>query len=121
MVGDVVAEMIVGAVRDPALGLMLLVGAGGIFTELLDDTALLTLPLNAEEVERAIDGLKIAKLLNGWRGKPAADRASLVKTILAIGDFVTAHATTLQELDINPLMVTPSGAIAADALIRLGD
>lgn len=121
MVGDVVAELIVGAVRDPALGLMLMVGAGGVFAELMQDTALLTLPLDAAEVERAIDGLKIAKLLNGWRGKPAADRANLVTAILAIGAFVTAHAATLQELDINPLIVTRSEAIAADALIRLAD
>lgn len=121
MVGDTVAELIVGAVRDPALGLMLLIGAGGVLAELMDDTALLTLPLDAGEVERAIDGLKIAKLLSGWRGKPATDRAHLVRTILAIGDFVAAHAATLQELDINPLMVTPSGAVAADALIRLTD
>jgi acyl-CoA synthetase (NDP forming) len=121
MVADVVAELIVGAVRDPALGLMMLIGAGGVFAELIDDTVLLTLPLDAEEVACAIDGLKIAKVLKGWRGKPAADRDALVATIVAIGRFIEAHAEMLAELDINPLMVTTTGAVAADALIRLID
>ena len=75
MVGDVVAELIVGVQRDPQFGLALVVGAGGILVELVEDAAMLLLPTSAEEVEAAIRRLKIAKLLAGYRGKPAADMA----------------------------------------------
>ena len=78
MVGDVVAELIVGVQRDPQFGLALVVGAGGILVELVEDAAMLLLPTSAEEVEAAIRRLKIAKLLAGYRGKPAADMRALV-------------------------------------------
>jgi acyl-CoA synthetase (NDP forming) len=120
MVGDVVAELIVGIQRDPQFGLALVVGAGGILVELVEDAAMLLLPTSAEEVEAAIRRLKIAKLLAGYRGKPAADMAALVKSIMAIAAFAEAHRETLVELDVNPLMVRADGAVAVDALVVLG-
>ncbi|HKP23346.1 MAG TPA: acetate--CoA ligase family protein [Dongiaceae bacterium] len=120
MVGDVVAELIVGVQRDPQFGLALVVGAGGILVELVEDAAMLLLPTSAEEVEAAIRRLKIAKLLAGYRGKPAADMAALVKSIMAIAAFAEAHRDTLLELDVNPLMVRADGAVAVDALVVLG-
>jgi acyl-CoA synthetase (NDP forming) len=120
MVGDVVAELIVGIQRDPQFGLALVVGAGGILVELVEDAAMLLLPTSAEEVEAAIRRLKIAKLLAGYRGKPAADMAALVKSIMAIAAFAEAHRDTLLELDVNPLMVRADGAVAVDALVVLG-
>ena len=120
MVGDVVAELIVGIQRDTQFGLALVVGAGGILVELVEDAAMLLLPTAAEEVEAAIRRLKIAKLLDGYRGKPAADMGALVRSIMAIAAFAEAHRDTLLELDVNPLMVRADGAVAVDALVILG-
>lgn len=121
MVGDVVAELIVGIQRDPQFGLALVVGAGGIMVELVEDAAMLLLPTTAEEVDAAIRRLKIAKLLGGYRGKPAADIPALVKSVMAIAAFAEANRANLLELDVNPLMVRADGAVAVDALVVLGE
>jgi len=121
MVGDVVAELIVGVQRDPQFGLALVVGAGGILVELVEDAAMLLLPTSAEEVEAALRRLKIAKLLSGYRGKPAADMTALVKSIMAIAAFAEANRGKLLELDVNPLMVRADGAVAVDALVVFGE
>lgn len=121
MVGDVVAELIVGIQRDPQFGLALVVGAGGILVELVEDAAMLLLPTTAEEVEAAIRELKIFKLLQGYRGKPAADLGALVNAIMAIAAFAEANRANLLELDVNPLMVRADGAVAVDALVVLGN
>jgi len=113
-----VAELIVGAARDPALGLYMILGAGGIFAELIEDSIILLPPISPGTVRAAIDQHKISRLLNGWRGRPAANKDAVVTAILAIGDYVVAHAARLEELDVNPLIVTPTSAIAVDALIR---
>lgn len=121
MVDAPVAELIVGLRRDPAFGLHLLVGAGGVFAELLEDTAVLMLPASEAEIESALSGLKVSRLLNGWRGGPAADLPAVVAAIQAVQAFGLANAARLEELEINPLMVCAAGqgAVAADALIRM--
>jgi len=121
MVGDVVAELIVGVQRDPQFGLALVVGAGGILVELVEDAAMLLLPTSAVEVEAALRRLKISKLLAGYRGKPAADIKKLVASIMAIADFAEANRGKLLELDVNPLMVRADGAVAVDALVVYGE
>ncbi|THK37716.1 CoA-binding protein [Ensifer sp. MPMI2T] len=120
MVATPVAELIIGAMRDPVAGPVLTVGAGGILVELLDDSAILTLPTTEKAISEAIDGLKIRKLLDGYRGGPKGDVAALTRTVAAAASYVVANASKLDELDINPVMVLPEGqgAIAADALIR---
>ncbi|OHV82416.1 acetate--CoA ligase family protein [Ensifer sp. LCM 4579] len=120
MVAKPVAEVIVGAMRDAVAGPVLTIGAGGILVEMLDDTAILTLPTTEEAIREAIHGLKISKLMGGYRGAPKADVASLVRTVAAVASYVVANAAKLDELDINPIMVLPDGcgAVAADALIR---
>jgi hypothetical protein len=119
MVTGGLVEMIVGISRDPVYGPMLTFGAGGVLAELLDDVATLLLPTDAAAVKAALESLKVAKLLNGWRGKPAADTGAAVAAILAVARFAESHAATLEELDINPLIVCEDGAWAADALIRM--
>ena len=121
MITDGVAEIIVGILRDPAHGFVLTLGAGGVLAEMLDDTVSLLLPATGAEIDAALDLLRIAPLLGGYRGRPAADRAALVAAILAVQDCATAHADTLTELEVNPLIVTPDRAVAVDALIRLGE
>ncbi|MBP2236827.1 acyl-CoA synthetase (NDP forming) [Sinorhizobium kostiense] len=120
MIESPVAELIVGALRDPVAGPVLTLGAGGILVELLNDSAILMLPATEQDIREAIDGLKIARLLYGYRGAPKADVAALVKIVAAVASYVVTHASKLEELDINPIMVLPEGrgAVAADALIR---
>ncbi len=120
MIAKPVAEIIVGALRDPVAGLVLTIGAGGILVELLEDSAILTLPTAREAIGEAISGLKIRKLLDGYRGGPAGDVAALITAVAAVASYVAANASKLEELDINPIMVLPqgSGTVAADALIR---
>ncbi|MGH6808848.1 MAG: acetate--CoA ligase family protein, partial [Ensifer adhaerens] len=120
MVAKPVAELIIGAMRDPVAGPVLTIGAGGILVELLDDSAILTLPTTPDLIREAIDGLKIRKLLDGYRGGPKGDFAALADAVAAAASYVVSNASKLEELDINPLMVLPEGhgAIAADALIR---
>jgi acetyl-CoA synthetase len=118
MIRPVVAELIVGVSRDPTFGLSLLIGTGGVLVELLDDTVSLLLPVQREEARMALASLKAGALLGGYRGGPAGDVEAALDAIEAIAAFATEHADSLLELDVNPLLVTPQGAIAADALIR---
>lgn len=117
MVKDVVAEIIIGVKRDIQFGLVLIVGAGGVLVEIIEDSALLLLPTERASVQKAISELKITKLLKGYRGKPAGDMESVLDAVMAVAKYAEAHRANLVELDINPLMVTPRAAIAVDALI----
>ena len=110
-------EAIVGARSDALYGPMLLVGAGGILVELAKDAALRMLPVNAAGMTAMIDGLKLSKLLAGYRGRPPADRAALEKTALALGQFFLDHRSKIADIEINPLMVRESGAVAVDVRV----
>jgi acetate---CoA ligase (ADP-forming) len=121
MVRGSVAEILVGVIRDPAHGFVLTLGAGGVLTEILRDTASLLLPASEADIAAALDRLRIAPLLHGYRGKKPAHRAGLIAAIMAVQDCAIAHAGALIELEINPLIATPDRAIAVDALIRLGE
>ena len=92
--------------------------AGGVLTELLGDRQNLLLPVSADEVAAALERLRIAPRLSGYRGAAGADRDALVRAVLAVQDCVTAHAERLAELEVNPLLCLPDKAVAADALIR---
>ena len=120
MIGDYVAEILVGVARDAVVGLYLVVGAGGVRAELWQDTAVLMLPSPPDAIRDALNNLKIGAVLAGWRGQPQGDVEALVAAVLAVQDFALAHAATLEELEINPLLVRPQGlgAVAVDALMR---
>lgn len=115
-----VAEVIVGVMRDPVAGLVLTIGAGGILVELLDDGAVLPLPVSTDEIRTALANLKISKLMAGYRGAPPGDVEALIDMVAAVSQYVAANASKVEELDLNPVMVFPegSGVIAVDALIR---
>ncbi len=123
MVGDGVAEVLVGIARDPQVGPVLVVGSGGVLVELIGDRAVLLAPASREEIEAALSGLKAAALIEGFRGRPAGDRAALVEAVLAIQRAALDHAGQLDELDVNPLIVRPAGhgVVAADAVMRLAE
>lgn len=120
-VAGALAELIVGVKRDPQFGLVLVVGAGGVLVEMADDAATLLLPVTREEVAGAIAGLRVARLLRGYRGKPAGDIDAVVDAVMAVAAFAEAHGDRLLELDVNPLLILPQGqgAVAADALVVL--
>ncbi|MGI9373530.1 MAG: acetate--CoA ligase family protein [Hyphomicrobiales bacterium] len=122
-INDGIAELIVGIGRDDQFGPYLVLGAGGILVELLEDNAALLLPTNEGEIEAALRGLKIFPLLKGYRGKSAGDIPATIAAIKSISEFALAHWATLAELDVNPLIVRPEGkgVTVADALIRLGE
>jgi acetyltransferase len=114
-------EAIVGANNDPLYGPMLLVGAGGILVELARDVSLRLLPVSAQDISDMIDGLKLNKLLAGFRGRPAADRKALEKTVAALAQFYLDHRARIRDIEINPLMVRASGAVAVDVRVLWHD
>ncbi len=118
MVTDVVAELIIGLKRDPQFGLALVVGAGGILTELLQDSATLLLPTTRTEIVHACEGLKVWKLIEGFRGR-SGDKEAVFSAIEAVASFAHAYNDQIEELDINPLLVLKKGAMAVDALIKV--
>ena len=119
-VTDAVAELLVGVRSSPPVGMLLTLGAGGTLTELFDDTASLLLPALADEVLGALRSLRAWPLLAGHRGRPPAAVDAVVETVLAIGALVRDDRSII-EVEINPLMVTPSAAVAADALMLVAE
>ncbi|WP_337157244.1 acetate--CoA ligase family protein [Pseudomonas putida] len=114
------AELIVGIKREDDFALALVIGAGGVLVELLKDSVNLLLPTTDGAIRNAVLGLRSAALLQGFRGRPAADLDALVAAIRAVADYACENASQLLELDVNPLMVGAQGTTAVDALIRLG-
>ena len=121
MTTDGVLEVLVGVIVDPQFGQVLVRGAGGVLTELLADSVSLLPPWTDATVRAGLGRLAAARLLGGYRGKAAGDVDALIATILAVGRFASAHRTTLVELDVNPVIVRPTGhgVVAVDAMIRL--
>jgi acetyltransferase len=116
-------EAILGARGDPFYGPLLLIGSGGVLVELANDAAMRMLPVTADEVEKMIDQIKLAKLVGGFRGQPVADRGALTDAALAIGRFFLDHRARVRDIEINPLMVRPNGrgAVAVDVRVLWRD
>ncbi|MCO5992249.1 acetate--CoA ligase family protein [Actinoallomurus rhizosphaericola] len=111
-------EVIVGAVRDPSFGPVILAGLGGVWTEVLRDTALRLCPITEDDARDMLAELRGAALLDGLRGSPAADRNALVKVLLAVGGpggVVESLGDGFTEFELNPVICTPEGAVAVDA------
>ncbi|MEV5495904.1 acetate--CoA ligase family protein [Nonomuraea fuscirosea] len=110
-------ELLVGVVRDPAWGLTLAVGLGGIWVEVLRDTALRVLPVDAAEVRAALAELRGTALLDGVRGGQPADLNAVADVVTRIAAFAGSLGDALESLEINPLLVNGSHVEALDALI----
>ena len=123
MVTDTVAEVLVGITVDPHFGVLLVLGAGGVLTELLQDTATLLPPFTPAAVQAALGRLGIGRLLSGYRGRPPGDLPSLVQAVLACARYAEENVSRLLELDLNPVLVRPAGrgVVAVDALVRLAE
>jgi acetyl-CoA synthetase len=121
MLTDGVAEVLIGIIVDAQFGQVLVLGAGGVFTEIMRDSVSLLPPWTSASIESALRRLAIGKLLNGYRGKPPADVNALVDTVLCVARYASANLAILVEIDVNPVIVRPAGlgAVAVDTMIRL--
>jgi acetate---CoA ligase (ADP-forming) len=111
-------ELIAGARRDSRFGPIVLVGLGGLYAEILEDVAVALAPVTAEHAEDLIRSLRAASLLEGARGRPSLDVAAAARAVGALS-YVAAARPGVQEVEINPLLVTPTGALALDARVVL--
>ena len=117
MVTGAVAEILLGLRRDPIYGVSLTLGMGGVTAEVLADTVTLILPVTEAEVLTALRGLRLWPLLDGYRGRVRADMAAVAAMAVRLGDLMLTDQS-LDEIEINPILVRPVGAVAVDALIR---
>lgn len=111
-------EMVVGAVQDPTFGSLVLCGSGGVLVELIQDVAFRIHPLTDRDVDEMLEGLKVRRLLHGYRGKPPVDEGALKELLLRVSAFIEL-CPEVQEMDINPVKVCRSGVYALDVRIRV--
>ena len=118
MIDDAIVELLIGIVHDPAHGMLLTIGAGGVLTEILSDTSSLLLPSSEDDVLECFNQLKISRIAKGYRGFSGVELNQIVDAIMKIQEFVFDNRDRVFEIEINPLIVTSSEAIVGDALIR---
>ncbi|HEU4379610.1 MAG TPA: acetate--CoA ligase family protein, partial [Hyphomicrobiaceae bacterium] len=114
-------EVLIGVVNDASFGPAVALGLGGVLAEVLKDVTHRIAPFDIETARDMIAELRGARLFDGYRGKPAADKEALAQTLVAVSQMAAALAPRLRELDINPVFVGPpgQGITAADALVML--
>lgn len=113
-------ELIVGGLRDPSFGPVVLAGLGGVFAEVYEDTSHRLAPIDGAEARAAVGDLRAARLLEGYRGRPGADLDALADALRAVGDLVVDRPA-IAEIDVNPVLALPDGAVALDAAVVLAD
>jgi acyl-CoA synthetase (NDP forming) len=119
MASPPVAELLVSIRRDEQFGLAMTLASGGVLVELIADAVTLLLPATRSDIDRALERLRVDRLIRGFRGKPAAHRTALVDTLHRLAAFAAANAADISEIEINPLFVGTNGAIAVDVLMRV--
>lgn len=114
-------EMLIGVINDESFGPAVALGLGGVLTEVLKDVTYRIAPFDLETAREMIADLRGARLFEGYRGKPAADKEALARALVAVSGMAATLAPRLKELDINPVFVRAAGqgVVAADALIVL--
>ena len=119
MIESPICELIIGMDYDPTFGKHIIVGGGGVFVELLQDSSVLILPVSREDIRQALSNLKVFKLLEGFRGGMKGDIEAVIDSVMSVIELIRTNA--VEELDINPLLVLKGsdGVVAADTLIKL--
>ncbi|MDZ7904390.1 MAG: acetate--CoA ligase family protein [Cypionkella sp.] len=117
MVTGAVAEVLLGLARDPIYGVTMTLGMGGVTAEVLADTVTLVLPATADDIAAALRRLRLWPLLDGYRGRARADVAALTEAALKLAALMAADQS-IEEIEINPILLREVGAVAVDALIR---
>ena len=120
MIKDTIIEILIGIKIDTEFGPVIVIGAGGIFTELIRETKTLLLPLTKKDIKNELKNMKIGKILFGYRNRNAADIEGLVDAFLKLSKFAEKNINKLHEIEINPLIVCKKnkGVFAVDALIH---
>ena len=113
-------ELLLGSVRDPQFGPLVMVGFGGVYVEVFRDTAVRLAPVAPDEALAMLDDLRLAPLLHGVRGEPPVDLVALAATIARFSELAAA-TPGLEELELNPLVAGPAGVVTVDARARLAD
>jgi succinyl-CoA synthetase beta subunit len=116
-------EIVIGGLRDPDFGPLVMVGLGGIFVEVLADVAFRICPITPLDAEEMLAELKGAALLEGARGRAQISKPAIIEALLKIGGengLLMRHATQISEADINPFIVSEQGGVAVDARFILG-
>jgi len=116
-------EMVIGGLRDPQFGPLVMVGLGGIFVEVLADVSFRICPITRLDAQEMLAELKGVAILKGARGRKAVSQDAIVDALLKVGGengLLLQHATDISEADINPLIVSESAAVAVDARFILG-
>ncbi len=111
-------ETIAGVARDPLFGPLIMFGLGGIWVEALEDVVFRVAPFDEIEAAAMVDAFRSARILRGMRGQPPADRPALAGVLQRLSQLAVDFPA-IEELDINPLLALESGAVAADARVRL--
>jgi acyl-CoA synthetase (NDP forming) len=112
-------EVILGATHDAQLGPVVVCGLGGTAVELLGDVAFRLVPIDERDAREMLAGIKSAPLLTGYRGRPAADIGGIVRALTSLSRLMHRFSHLIREIEINPMLVTPRGAIAIDAMAVL--
>jgi acyl-CoA synthetase (NDP forming) len=112
-------ELIVGAQRTPGTGPVVMIGIGGVFTEVLDDVVFCRAPATKQSVLAAIARLRAQRLLDGYRGQPPADRGAVADIAVALSGVIAGNPS-IAEVDLNPVITRPDRTVVVDALIKVG-
>ncbi len=110
-------EVALGIVSDPLLGPLVVVAAGGVLVELVAERAVALPPVDRETARRMVGGLRVARLLDGYRGSAPADVEALVDAVVALGQLAVELGDHLEAVDLNPVVVGPDSALVVDALV----
>jgi succinyl-CoA synthetase beta subunit len=119
MIGHPVAELLVSVRSEPQFGAVLTIASGGVLTELVEDAVTLLLPTGKADIDRALGRLKVATLIDGYRGQVAGDRRALVTALTRLADYAVTRRDEISQIEINPLFVLQDGVCAVDALVAV--
>lgn len=114
-------ELVIGIQRDPVFGMVVMAGFGGILVEVLKDVAFRRAPFDVNEGLGMLNELRMSALFDGVRGQPPVDRTQIAQLLADLSTWAASMAPVLEELDLNPVLVGPSGPVVVDCVMVLRD